>query len=102
MGESPVVVPSDIKKLNENKLAALSMEKNKKQFIKEMVFKFGPIWWEEFAAAMSSDDKDMKRMAMMEFNKLQCRVLPTEISGADGEQMVLNVVQWTKPREIEE
>lgn len=98
---TPIVTSADIQTLQDNKLGALSLEKSKKMFTKEMVFKYGPLWWDEFANAMVSDDKDMKRMAMVEFNKLQCRVLPTEITGADGEQMVLNVINYTKPKLIE-
>lgn len=98
---TPLVTSEDIKTLQENKLGALSLEKNKKMFTKEMVFKYGPLWWEEFEMAIRSEDKDMKRMAMVEYNKLQCRVLPTEITGADGEQMVLNVINYTKPKLIE-
>lgn len=98
--------PSNAEQVIENKQAAMSLENSKKKFIKEMVFTHGPLWWENLKRDLTLDpvtnlpkDKDAYRSAMIEFNKLQARVLPTEITGADGEQLVLNVVQWVKEKE---
>lgn len=95
-----------INKLEEKKLAVLAVDNNKRAFIKEMVFKHGPLWWENIVKDMTRDennipvDKELYRVAITEFNKLQARVLPTEITGGDGEQLVMNIVQWTKPETI--
>lgn len=92
----------DLTTLNENKQVAKLASGQKTAYIRDKVFEFGPLFWDKLREAMTSDDKDERRMAMIEYNKLQARVLPTEISGADGEQLVLNVVQWTKPKEDNE
>jgi len=89
--------PSVSEEILKNKETAMSLEHSKRKYIKEMVFQHGPLWWDNLKRDLSNpEDKESYRSAMIEFNKLQARVLPTEITGADGEQIVLNVVQWAK------
>lgn len=84
----------DIATLTENKTVALSAEKNKTAYIKERVFKYKEDWWKKWEEMLNGDDKDERRTALMEYNKLQCRILPTEITGQDGEQLLINVIGY--------
>jgi hypothetical protein len=57
----------------------------KMENIRQNVDKFSPVFWqlmEEFAQSKSKDDK---RFFITEFNKIQTKMVPTEVGGIDGE-----------------
>lgn len=96
------LIESEISSLQEIKKENLQYT-NKTAYIKEKVFEYKKKWWDKWEQMMDSDDKNESRAALIEYNKLQCRILPTEITGADGEQLILNVVGYgLKNKMIEE
>ena len=69
--------------------------KNKKvQYTKNMVTLYSPAWWDEMNALLHGEDRELKKVAFQEFNKLQMKILPTEITGADGEELVIKIVDY--------
>ena len=76
-------VEKDIENLVETKKENLQFT-NKSAYIKEKVFQYKKDWWDRFEAMLNSDDKDERKTAFAEYNKLQSKILPTEITGADG------------------
>ena len=61
-------------------------------YIKDRVYKYRHEWWKAWIEALHSKDKDMKKVALIEFNKLQGRVLPTQLEGTAGQQIMVNVI----------
>lgn len=88
----PIVTNEEIKTLQNNKLGALSLEKNKKTYIREMVHKLGPLWWEKLEQSLKSDDINERRMALIEYNKLQTKMLPTQLEDSDGNNIMVNII----------
>ena len=58
----------------------------KMKFIREQVEKFSPLWWEEIGNAMQGDDKEMKKFALNEFNKIQVKMVPQTIDGGEDDE----------------
>lgn len=54
------------------------------QTIRNNLEKVSPKWWAEIVLAMEGDDKEMKKFALSEINKLQAKVIPTTIQGDEG------------------
>lgn len=85
-------VASEIDILKEKKaLAALAQGKTT-TYIKDRVYKHRKLWWEAWEQMMNSDDITEKKIALIEYNKLQLRVLPTQLEGTNGQSVVVNIV----------
>lgn len=63
----------------EKKNQELLLNGQKTKYIRNKVFQFGPLFWENLERDMQSDDPKVKQFAMSEYNKLQARVLPVEL-----------------------
>lgn len=103
--EKKNVFSSDIDKLMESKAISLQYEKSKTTYIREKVFKYNQEWWDTYREMKTSDDPLDRRLAFLEYNKLQQKVLPTQISSEDGKGIVVNVMKWgddTPPDNITE
>ena len=87
----PTTIDKEISSLEDTKRENLQYT-NKSQYIKSKVFQFGTTWWDKWEAMMNSGDKDLEKTAMMEYNKLQSKILPTEISGADGKDLPTSII----------
>ncbi len=53
------------------------------QFIMRKVEQFSPKWWSEWEIQMNGEDKESKRFAMEQFNKIQMKFLPQEVKFED-------------------
>jgi hypothetical protein len=80
------LVQKDIETLAEVKKENLAFT-NKSAYIKEKVFEYKKKWWDKLDSMICSDDKDEVKTAFVEYNKLQSKILPTEITGADGKEL---------------
>jgi hypothetical protein len=61
--------------------------------------KFEPLFWqlmEEFAKSKSKEDK---RFFIQEFNKIQTKMIPTELGGINGEPIQVTWLQSPTPQE---
>ena len=88
------ILKDDLTKLNEAKELALSYEKNKNTYIREKVFKHSEEWWKDYIRMKTSDDPIDQRIAFVEYNKLQQRLLPTQLSTEDGQGLTVQVMRW--------
>jgi len=59
------------------------------KMIRDNVKKHCPEWWEAWKKAMVSTDKDERKLAMQEFNKLQAKLMPTIVGGEDDKPLVI-------------
>lgn len=99
---TPQEATESLQKLQEEKAITQAINGPKSAYLKALVYKHHEIWWNAIKNDMQSDDPDIRAKAMVEFNKLQCRVLPTEFSSPEGEGIVIKVQNFTREREEEE
>lgn len=52
--------------------------------IRKQVLKHSKTWWTEIGTMMISTDSGERRFALSEFNKLQVKALPQQLTGEDG------------------
>lgn len=83
---------SEILQLQEAKAAALLAQGKNQTYIKDRVFKYRKLWWDNWVDMMESDEKDMKKTAMIEYNKLQGRILPVQLEGGGGQSVSINII----------
>ncbi len=59
------------------------------EFIRQKVTEFSPLWWGQWEKMLKSKSKADKRFAMDQFNKLQIKMIPQQLSGLDDGPIVL-------------
>ena len=82
------------------------MRKINKKEIKETVYslsqinkrklrEFTPKFWDRLNEFIDSDKPDERKFAVQEFNKIVLKLMPTQISGIDGDSLVkLSLVNY--------
>jgi hypothetical protein len=90
----PEVIARDIAALVETKTEVLAAEGKKSQYIKEKVHALHKKWWDKIEKDLESSDEAVARAAMIEFNKLQCRVLPTELTSPEDGGLIMRLVSY--------
>lgn len=102
--ESPKDVPSkaselvkskvteDIDVLRDRKAEFLVANGKKNTYIKDRIDKYAPSWFKDYAEMRKSGDEKDRRLAFVEFNKLQARVLPTQFEGNVKNDLVVNII----------
>lgn len=85
-------VASEIEILKERKALADLAQGKTTTYIKDRVYKHRKLWWATWEAMLTSDDENQRKVALIEYNKLQLRVLPTQLEGANGQSVVVNIV----------
>ena len=53
-------------------------------FIRNKVVKHSEDWWKNWEEMMNGEDKEYKKLAMTEFNKLQVKMVPQKLEDDDG------------------
>ena len=71
-----------------------SAKKQKTRYIQNMIALYSPEWWDEWRALKDSDIPEFRKVAFQEFNKLQLKKMPTEISGIDGSPIEVNIINY--------
>jgi len=51
------------------------------EMVKKNLNKYQQKWWDYLGIMMKNDDKELKKFAMAEYNKLQIKLLPTILGG---------------------
>lgn len=70
----------------------------KLEFIKDKVIKHSVSWWKKWESMMKSKDMQDVKFAMTEFNKLQTKMIPQDLT-SDGEKIIpLAGFNYVKPR----
>jgi hypothetical protein len=57
----------------------------KSEMIRQNVDKFSPVFWQLMEELSKSRKAEDKRLFITEFNKLQVKMIPTEVGGINGE-----------------
>jgi hypothetical protein len=102
---SPKDVPSDAIETTKDKVSnEISELKDKRDevmlrqgaatgaYIKDRVFKYNRDWWNQYKEMRRSDDPTMRKTAFIEYNKLQARILPTQLEAGSGNNVQINIV----------
>jgi hypothetical protein len=63
----------------------------KSEMIRQNIDKFSPVFWALMDEFAKSKNKEDKRFFIQEFNKIQVKMIPTEVGGVDGEPIQ---IQW--------
>lgn len=85
-------VASEISILQDKKAEVMVANNKTASYIKDRVFKYRKTWWNKWLEMMNSDDMSTQKTALIEFNKLQARVLPTQLEGSNGSQIMVNII----------
>lgn len=85
-------VSDDIKALQEKKMEVWLSDMKAATYIKDRVYKYRKEWWDKWLEMLHAKDKDLNKVALIEFNKLQWRVLPTQLEWTAGQQIMVNVI----------
>ena len=57
--------------------------------LKANVDKFSPIFWDQLEMMITHDDLNLRKFAMTEFNKIQCKMIPQDVtSGGDKIEVI--------------
>lgn len=88
-----------LNRLDIGRMETAAVDGKRTTYIKELVHKLHPIWWAQILDDLNAPkDSDRYRTAIVEMNKLQCRVLPTEVGqSADSDAITLNITNFVKP-----
>lgn len=85
-------VTEDIDVLRDRKAEALFAQGKKNTYIKDRIDKYAPCWFKDYLNMRESGDERDRRLAFVEFNKLQARVLPTQFEGNVKNDLVVNII----------
>jgi phage-related tail protein len=83
---------ADLALLQEKKSEMLLANNKVASYIKDSVFKYRKEWWTKWLEMLNSPEKGMQKTAIIEYNKLQGRVLPTQLEGTAGNQIMVNIL----------
>lgn len=96
--QSPEVISKSIAQVHEGKLASASSA----AYIKALVFQHHGLWWRTIIEDLESDDPHIRRSAQIEYNKLQCRILPTELSSPEDGGIVVKVLSYAAQQAVDD
>lgn len=85
-------VSADISALQDKKAEVMLANNRTASYIKDRVFKYRKTWWNKWLEMMNADDVATQKTALIEFNKLQARILPTQLEGSNGNQIMVNII----------
>jgi len=96
----------EIAELQEKKSEVLLASGKELAYVKDRVFKYRQDWWDEWYKMLKSDERDLRKTAIVEYNKLQQKVLPTQLDAGNGGSVTVNILgmgidQSEPPRNIE-
>jgi len=88
-------IDDELEAVEKEKAEIAGLEGRSTTYIKAKVFENHKTWWKAISHDLESKDFKIRKSAMIEFNKLQCRVLPTELGqAADSDGIVLKVISY--------
>lgn len=72
----------------------------KSEFVRQNIDKFSPLFWDLMEKYARSKDQGRQRFFMTEFNKLQAKMMPTEVTGKDGQPLTIEVVNYADSTQL--
>lgn len=85
-------VARDLAELQEKKMETALVNGRSKTYISDRIYKFRKEWWENWYAMLHSEDSSERKTALIEYNKLQQRVLPTQLEGGGSSTVQVNIL----------
>jgi len=82
----------ELTKLHEKKLETDLVNGRTKTYIADRIYKFRKDWWSKWFEMLNSEDASQNKTALIEYNKLQQRVLPTQLEGSGGSTVQVNIL----------
>jgi len=83
---------NELEILREQKAQALLVQGKTQTYVKDRVYKFRKEWWDKWHTMLNSEDSSERKTALIEYNKLQARILPTQLVGQGGQQVQVNII----------
>jgi hypothetical protein len=68
----------------------------KGQYIKSKVLEQAPLWWDIMYQLGTSGDTDSMKLYIQEYNKIQGKIIPTEITGKDGDALTIEIIDYAQ------
>lgn len=85
-------IAKDLAELREKKIETDLVNGRTKTYITDRIYKFRKEWWEKWYEMLNSEDSSEKKTALIEYNKLQQRVLPTQLEGGGNSTVQVNIL----------
>lgn len=85
-------ISQELMELHEKKLETDLVNGRTKTYIADRIYKFRKDWWLKWYEMLNSEDASEKKTALIEYNKLQQRVLPTQLEGGGNTAFQVNIV----------
>lgn len=82
----------ELLELQEKKIETDLVNGRTKTYIADKIYKFRKDWWETWYRMLKSEDSSEKKTAIIEYNKLQQRVLPTQLEGSGKQAIQINIL----------
>jgi len=98
----PAQLDSSLASLKEAKISTLNATGQTSLYIKAMVDKNRKLWWDALEEDLVSTDPIVRRTALMEYNKLQCRILPTELTSPEDGGIVVKLMSYATKQAIDD
>ena len=85
-------IDTELSILQEKKAEVMLANNRSASYVKDRVFKYRKVWWDKWKEMMDSTDLATQKTALIEYNKLQARVLPTQLEGTNGSNIMVNII----------
>jgi hypothetical protein len=85
-------ISRDLVALSEKKAEVLLASGKEKTYVREKVFKHRKEWWDKWLEMLHSGEKDLEKTALVEYNKLQARILPTQLETDGNSNISINII----------
>lgn len=95
------VIEQSITTLEDAKIEVLKATGQDSKYIKAKLFKNRDLWWDSIELDLISDDFKVRRSAQIEYNKLQARVLPTELTSPEDGGIIVKIQTYQEPPTID-
>jgi len=79
---------------NRARMDLLEADGKPRLWVKEKIFQYRKLWWARWLEAMESGDKDVRKNALIEYNKLQVRLVPTNDDSGGVGGIVVKINQF--------
>lgn len=84
----------DTEEVLEKKMALMEVDGRKNCWVKNNVMRYQRLWWAKWYEMVTGKDEADIRTAMIEYNKLQARILPAQVEDGDLGNIVVKINQF--------
>ena len=91
---SAEILDESIQQITLAKAEVANIQGRTSDFIKAKVAANRNLWWSALEQDLRDEDPKIRRAAMIEYNKLQVRILPTELSTTDTGGITVQIMGY--------